>query len=74
MQAGWYLLHLWFVSLTAQQSKISVTAGAPMEVSQDLITTFNIGLVTHGTISETSKESPTDPQRYAVPKELGIFR
>ena len=45
-----------------------------MEVSQDLITTFNIGLVTHGTISETSKESPTDPQRYAVPKELGIFR
>eukprot|EP00891_Asterochloris_glomerata_P006161 jgi/Astpho2/6161/Aster-03576 len=62
------------LSLLACKYVDEVIIGAPMEVSQDLITTFNIGLVTHGTISETSKESPTDPQRYAVPKELGIFR
>ena len=71
MEVGW---NFWSVKTAQQPTASFASAGAPMEVSQDLITTFNIGLVTHGTISETSKESPTDPQRYAVPKEMGIFR
>lgn len=52
-------------------------AGAPLEISEDLVTTFNIGLVVRGTISETSvdpKEQQAQEERYKAPKETSIFR
>lgn len=47
--------------------------GAPLEVTEDLITTFNITTVVRGSISETG-HSGDDGSRYAVPHKRGIFR
>ena len=52
-------------------------AGAPLEISEDLITTFNISQVVRGTISETSTDGQVEgstEQRYTAPKASGIFR
>lgn len=52
-------------------------AGAPLEISDDLVTTFNISMVVRGTISETSvdpKEQQAQEKRYQSPKEANIFR
>lgn len=52
-------------------------AGAPLEISEDLVTTFNISLVVRGTISETSvdpQEQKAQEERYKAPKESKIFR
>ena len=46
--------------------------GAPLEVTADLINTFNISLVVRGSVSETPRAN--DRLRYAVPKQMGIFR
>ena len=56
---------------------ITCIAGAPLEISEDLVTTFNISLVVRGTISETSvdpKEQQAKEERYKAPKEAKIFR
>lgn len=47
-------------------------SGAPLEVTADLINTFNISLVVRGSISETHRAK--DATRYLVPKEMRIFR
>ncbi|KAG0522971.1 hypothetical protein BDA96_07G083200 [Sorghum bicolor] len=49
-----------------------VIIGAPWEVSKDMITTFNISLVVHGTVAEGNSAGEIDP--YAVPKSMGIFQ
>jgi ethanolamine-phosphate cytidylyltransferase len=52
---------------------LAAAAGAPMEITSDLLTTFNISLVVTGSVHETcSRES--ELRRYAVPQERGIFR
>ncbi|KAG0586671.1 hypothetical protein KC19_2G107600 [Ceratodon purpureus] len=50
-----------------------VIIGAPWEVSKDMITTFNISMVVHGTCAEVNdlKNGEIDP--YAAAKEAGIF-
>jgi len=50
------------------------TAGAPLEVTEDLLTTFNISLVARGTVSETGAGDDAAHSRYAVPKQRGIMR
>lgn len=52
-------------------------AGAPLEISEDLITTFNISLVVRGTVSETSADQhdkDTEDLRYRTPKANNMFR
>jgi len=54
-----------------------LVTGAPLEISEDLITTFNISLVARGTISETSvdrKAESSTEQRYSAPKANNMFR
>ncbi|GMJ15609.1 phosphorylethanolamine cytidylyltransferase 1 [Hibiscus trionum] len=51
-----------------------VIIGAPWGVTKDMITTFNISLVVHGTIAESNTLLPGETDPYAVPKSLGIFR
>lgn len=48
-------------------------SGAPLEISEDLLTTFNITTVARGSNSET-RHSSDDGSRYRVPHERGIFR
>ena len=45
-----------------------------MEVTEDLLTTFNISLVVRGTVSETDGADTDDAPRYALPREKGVFR
>jgi ethanolamine-phosphate cytidylyltransferase len=51
-----------------------VVIGAPWDVTQDMITTFNISLVVHGTVAEknSSLNGMSDP--YAIPRSMGIFK
>ncbi|KAH0654341.1 hypothetical protein KY289_032019 [Solanum tuberosum] len=51
-----------------------VIIGAPWEVTQDMITTFNISLVVHGTVSESNSSTEGGQDPYAVPKSMGIFQ
>ncbi|MED6157618.1 Ethanolamine-phosphate cytidylyltransferase [Stylosanthes scabra] len=48
-----------------------VIIGAPWEITKDMITTFNISAVVHGTVAEKSLYSERDS--YEVPKSMGIF-
>ena len=46
-----------------------------MEVTEDLLTTFNISLVVRGTVSETAADgADADAARYAIPRAKGVFR
>lgn len=66
-----------FIHASRNLSYIIIIAGAPLEISEDLVTTFNISLVVRGTISETSvdpKEQQAKEERYKAPKEAKIFR
>ncbi|ONK70632.1 uncharacterized protein A4U43_C05F35760 [Asparagus officinalis] len=65
-------LHERSLSVLACRYVDEVIIGAPREVTQDMITTFNISLVVHGTVSESSPNDEIDP--YAVPKSMGIFQ
>ncbi|KAE8678804.1 Ethanolamine-phosphate cytidylyltransferase [Hibiscus syriacus] len=51
-----------------------VIIGAPWGVTKDMITTFNISLVVHGTIAESCTLLPGETDPYAVPNSIGIFR
>ncbi|KAK8661062.1 hypothetical protein V6N13_051964 [Hibiscus sabdariffa] len=51
-----------------------VIIGAPWELTKDMITTFNISIVVHGTIAESNTLLPGETDPYAVPKSMGIFR
>lgn len=65
-------LHERTLSVLACRYVDEVIIGAPWEVSKDMITTFNISMVVHGTVAEGNSAGEIDP--YAVPKSLGIFR
>jgi len=49
-------------------------AGAPLTVTEDLLTTFNISLVVRGSVSETGVADEEEHKRYSVPKQKGIMR
>ncbi|KAL0282531.1 UNVERIFIED_CONTAM: Ethanolamine-phosphate cytidylyltransferase [Sesamum angustifolium] len=46
----------------------------PWEVSKDMITTFNISLVVHGTVAEDNDFQKEKWNPYAVPISMGIFK
>jgi ethanolamine-phosphate cytidylyltransferase len=65
-------LHERTLSVLACRYVDEVIIGAPWEVSRDMITTFNISLVVHGTVAEGTSVGEDDP--YALPKSMGIFQ
>jgi ethanolamine-phosphate cytidylyltransferase len=71
------LMHLHERSLSVLGCRYvdEVIIGAPREITNDMITTFNISLVVHGTVAESNpllNQGEKDP--YEVPKSMGIFR
>ncbi|GLT41682.1 hypothetical protein SLA2020_157260 [Shorea laevis] len=67
-------LHERSLSVLACRYVDEVIIGAPHEVSRDMITTFNISLVVHGTISESDDFQKEEGNPYAVPISMGIFK
>ncbi|KAF7820558.1 ethanolamine-phosphate cytidylyltransferase-like [Senna tora] len=65
-------LHERSLSVLACRYVDEVIIGAPWEITKDMITTFNISLVVHGTVAEKSQNSEIDP--YEVPKGMGKFQ
>ncbi|XP_051131938.1 ethanolamine-phosphate cytidylyltransferase-like [Andrographis paniculata] len=62
------------LSVLATRYVDEVIIGAPWEVTQDMITTFNISVVVHGTVAESNPLANVHSDPYAVPKSLGIFQ
>ncbi|XP_076908042.1 ethanolamine-phosphate cytidylyltransferase-like [Bidens hawaiensis] len=67
-------LHERSLSVLACRYVDEVIIGAPWEISKDMIKTFNISLVVHGTVSEVNYSPNTMDDPYKVPKSMGIFR
>ncbi|KAL6560123.1 Ethanolamine-phosphate cytidylyltransferase [Orobanche hederae] len=67
-------LHERSLSVLACRYVDEVIIGAPREVTKDMITTFNISLVAHGTVSENNPFSNDKSDPYVVPKSMGIFQ
>lgn len=67
-------LHERSLSVLACRYVDEVIIGAPWEVTKDMITTFNISLVVHGTVAESNPLLNEKNDPYAVPKSMGIFR
>lgn len=67
-------LHERSLSVLACRYVDEVIIGAPWEVSKDMITTFNISLVVHGTIAENMDYVTEKSNPYAVPMDMGIFQ
>ncbi|XP_072996454.1 ethanolamine-phosphate cytidylyltransferase-like [Typha latifolia] len=67
-------LHERSLSVLACRHVDEVIIGAPWEVSKDMITTFNISLVVHGTIAENMDFRREESNPYAVPMGMGIYR
>ncbi|XP_073118370.1 ethanolamine-phosphate cytidylyltransferase isoform X2 [Elaeis guineensis] len=65
-------LHERSLSVLACRYVDEVIIGAPWEVTRDMITTFNISLVVHGTVAEGSCSDEVDP--YVTPRSMGIFK
>ncbi|KAJ3693475.1 hypothetical protein LUZ60_008955 [Juncus effusus] len=65
-------LHERSLSVLACRYVDEIIIGAPWQVSKDMIATFNISLVVHGTVSESSSTLEIDP--YIVPKSMGIVQ
>ncbi|CAI9293842.1 unnamed protein product [Lactuca saligna] len=68
-------LHERSLSVLACRYVDEVIIGAPWEITKDMITTFNISLVVHGTVCEGKSSingKLDDP--YSVPKSIGIFK
>lgn len=51
-----------------------VCAGAPLAITEDLLTTFNISLVVRGSVSETGITEEEERMRYSEPKRKNIMR
>ncbi|KAK4800889.1 hypothetical protein SAY86_021376 [Trapa natans] len=66
-------LHERSLSVLACRYVDEVIIGAPWEVSRDMITTFNISLVVHGTVEESNDFQKDEGNPYAVPIGMGIF-
>ncbi|XWS09543.1 hypothetical protein CRYUN_Cryun40dG0093700 [Craigia yunnanensis] len=67
-------LHERSLSVLACRFVDEVIIGAPWEVSKDMITTFNISLVVHGTVAESNDFQKEKDNPYAVPISMGIFK
>ncbi|KAJ8540013.1 hypothetical protein K7X08_026402 [Anisodus acutangulus] len=67
-------LHERSLSVLACRYVDEVIIGAPWEVTGDMVTTFNISVVVHGTVSERNSSTGGKHDPYAVPKSMGIFR
>ncbi|KAL4190121.1 hypothetical protein AMTRI_Chr08g210520 [Amborella trichopoda] len=67
-------LHERSLSVLACRYVDEVIIGAPWVVSKDMITTFNISLVVHGTVAENSDFWKVDDNPYAAPISMGIYR
>ncbi|EXC12837.1 Ethanolamine-phosphate cytidylyltransferase [Morus notabilis] len=67
-------LHERSLSVLACRYVDEVIIGAPWEVTKDVIATFNISLVVHGTISESDSPLTRETDPYSVPKSMGIFQ
>ncbi|CAK8542205.1 unnamed protein product [Lathyrus sativus] len=67
-------LHERSLSVLACRYVDEVIIGAPWEVSKDMITTFNISVVAHGTCAENTDFQKEQSNPYAVPISLGIFQ
>ncbi|KAK8950235.1 hypothetical protein KSP40_PGU000001 [Platanthera guangdongensis] len=67
-------LHERSLSVLACQYVDEVIIGAPWEVTKDMITTFNVSLVVHGTIAENMDYLVEKSNPYAVPMEMGILQ
>ncbi|KAF5750697.1 hypothetical protein HS088_TW03G01036 [Tripterygium wilfordii] len=67
-------LHERSLSVLACRYVDEVIIGAPREVSKDVITTFDISLVVHGTVAEGNDFLEEKDNPYAVPISMGIFR
>ncbi|CAL9069458.1 unnamed protein product [Musa banksii] len=67
-------LHERSLSVLACRYADEVIIGAPWEVSKDMITTFNISLVVHGTVAEYMDFSKEESNPYAVPMAMGIYK
>lgn len=66
-------LHERSLSVLACRYVDEVIIGAPWEVSKDMITTFNISLVVHGTVAENDfQKGKVNP--YAIPMSMGVYR
>ncbi|GAA0164806.1 nucleotidyltransferase [Lithospermum erythrorhizon] len=67
-------LHERSLSVLACRYVDEVIMGAPLVISKDVVTTFNISLVVHGSVSERNSflDGKADP--YEVPRSMGIFR
>jgi ethanolamine-phosphate cytidylyltransferase len=66
-------LHERSLSVLACRYVDEVIIGAPWEVTKDLLTTFNISLVVHGTRAEPN-DLASEKDAYALPKAMGIYR
>ncbi|KAM0036505.1 putative ethanolamine-phosphate cytidylyltransferase [Helianthus debilis subsp. tardiflorus] len=67
-------LHERSLSVLACRYVDEVIIGAPWEITKDMITTFNISLVVHGTVCESKSSVNGQADPYSVPKNMGIFR
>ncbi|XP_061954973.1 ethanolamine-phosphate cytidylyltransferase-like [Populus nigra] len=67
-------LHERSLSVLACQYVDEVIIGAPWEVSKDMITTFNISSVVHGTVAENNDFLKEKDNPYVVPISMGIFQ
>ncbi|KAL9235715.1 hypothetical protein vseg_010454 [Gypsophila vaccaria] len=67
-------LHERSLSVLACRYVDEVIIGAPLEVSKDMVSTFNISLVVHGTIAEGNDFRQEKDNPYAVPISMGIFK
>lgn len=67
-------LHERSLSVLACRYVDEVIIGAPWEVTKDMITTFNISMVVHGTVSDSDHLLCGEVDPYAAPKSMGIFR
>ena len=62
------------IAMMKGSNKRMYCAGAPLTVTEDLLTTFNISLVVRGSVSETGVADEEEHKRYSVPKQKGIMR
>ncbi|CAM8889037.1 unnamed protein product [Rhodiola kirilowii] len=67
-------LHERSLSVLACRYADDVIIGAPSAISKDMITTFNISLVVHGTVAEDNDDQQERDQRFAVAISMGIYQ
>ncbi|GJV27500.1 ethanolamine-phosphate cytidylyltransferase-like protein [Tanacetum coccineum] len=65
-------LHERSLSVLACRYVDEVIIGAPLEITKDMITTFNISLVVHGTVCESKSSFNGQPDPYSVPKSMVV--